>query len=85
MSVGKASTAKEEQKVSETAVLFLEVDTNKFSGTVTLRSAVWVAGARPHIDRIVNVRGNVIPLADIRERFGMPAAADSPDTRFLVR
>lgn len=46
--------------------------------------ATRVAGARPHIDRIVNVRGNVIPLADIRERFGMPAAADSPDTRFLV-
>jgi len=46
--------------------------------------ATRVAGARPHIDRIVNVRGNVVPLADIRERFGMPAASASPDTRFLV-
>ncbi|MGU3469368.1 chemotaxis protein CheW [Methylobacterium sp. C33D] len=46
--------------------------------------ATRVAGARPHVDRIVNVRGNVVPLADIRARFGMPAAADSPDTRFLV-
>lgn len=46
--------------------------------------ATRVAGARAHVDRIVNVRGNVVPLADIRGRFGMPAAADSPDTRFLV-
>ena len=46
--------------------------------------ATRVAGARAHLDRIVNVRGNVVPLADIRGRFGMPAAAQSPDTRFLV-
>ncbi len=46
--------------------------------------ATRVAGARPHLDRIVNVRGNVVPLADIRERFGMPTAARTPDTRFVV-
>lgn len=43
-----------------------------------------VAGARPHLAHVVNVRGNVVPLADIRERFGMPAAAATPDTRFVV-
>jgi purine-binding chemotaxis protein CheW len=43
-----------------------------------------VAGARTHLDRIVNVRGNVVPLADIRERFGMPPAAATSDTRFVV-
>ncbi|WP_082167743.1 chemotaxis protein CheW [Methylobacterium aquaticum] len=43
-----------------------------------------VAGARPYLDRIVNVRGNVVPLADIRERFGMKPEAATPDTRFVV-
>ena len=43
-----------------------------------------VAGARSHLDRIVNVRGNVVPLADIRERFGMKPEAATPDTRFVV-
>ncbi|MGE7416224.1 chemotaxis protein CheW [Methylobacterium tarhaniae] len=43
-----------------------------------------VAGARPHLDRVVNVRGNVVPLADIRERFGMKPEAATPDTRFVV-
>ena len=43
-----------------------------------------VAGARAHLAHIVNVRGNVVPLADIRERFGMPMDAATADTRFVV-
>lgn len=46
--------------------------------------ATRVAGAQAHLDRVVNVRGNVVPLADIRARFGMPPAVTSPDTRFVV-
>ncbi|MGY2052870.1 chemotaxis protein CheW [Methylobacterium sp. JK268] len=46
--------------------------------------ATRVAGARPHLASVVNVRGNVVPLADIRERFGMEPAAATPDTRFVV-
>lgn len=46
--------------------------------------ATRVAGARAHLARIVNVRGNVVPLADIRERFGMPPIVMTPDTRFVV-
>jgi len=43
-----------------------------------------IAGARPHLPGLINVRGNIIPLADLRERFGMPAAAATPDTRIVV-
>ena len=43
-----------------------------------------VAGARAHLPAIVNVRGNVIPLADLRLRFGMPDCAATPDTRIVV-
>jgi purine-binding chemotaxis protein CheW len=43
-----------------------------------------VAGARPFLPSIVNVRGNVIPIADLRVRFGMPAADDTKDTRIVV-
>jgi purine-binding chemotaxis protein CheW len=43
-----------------------------------------VAGARAHLANVVNVRGNVVPLADIRERFGMPPTAATRDTRFVV-
>lgn len=46
--------------------------------------ATRVAGARAFLPSVINVRGNVIPLADLRVRFGMPIAANSADTRIVV-
>jgi len=46
--------------------------------------ATRVAGARAFLPSVINVRGNVIPLADLRIRFGMPASADSEETRIVV-
>lgn len=43
-----------------------------------------VPGARDFAPGVINVRGSVIPLADLRVRFGMTAAAATADTRFLV-
>jgi purine-binding chemotaxis protein CheW len=46
--------------------------------------ATRVAGARSFVPSVINVRGNVIPLADLRIRFGMPMSDDSADTRIVV-
>jgi purine-binding chemotaxis protein CheW len=46
--------------------------------------ATRVAGARPYLPCVINVRGNVIPLADLRARFGMPKTEDTADTRIVV-
>src|ERR1700750_1842445 len=43
-----------------------------------------VAGARPHLPGVVNVRGNVIPLADLHLRFGMPKSPATSETRIVV-
>ena len=43
-----------------------------------------VAGAKSFVPSVINVRGNVIPLADLRIRFGMPMAEDTTDTRIVV-
>ena len=43
-----------------------------------------VAGAKPFLPGVINVRGNVIPLADIRIRFGMARRDDRQDTRIVV-
>jgi len=43
-----------------------------------------VAGAKSFVPSVINVRGNVIPLADLRIRFGMPQAANSVETRIVV-
>jgi purine-binding chemotaxis protein CheW len=43
-----------------------------------------VAGARSFVPSVINVRGNVIPLADLRIRFGMAQTENSADTRIVV-
>src|SRR5215468_11702622 len=43
-----------------------------------------VAGAKAFVPSVINVRGNVIPLADLRIRFGMPLTEASADTRIVV-
>jgi purine-binding chemotaxis protein CheW len=43
-----------------------------------------VPGARRFVSSVLNVRGKVIPLADLRQRFGMPPAPATADTRFIV-
>ena len=43
-----------------------------------------VPGAKPYVANLINVRGKVIPLADLRLRFGMPPAPITPDSRFIV-
>jgi purine-binding chemotaxis protein CheW len=46
--------------------------------------ATKVAGARSFVPSVINVRGNVIPLADLRIRFGMPQSENSAETRIVV-
>ena len=43
-----------------------------------------VPGARHFVSSLINVRGKVIPLADLRSRFGMPPAEPTADTRIVV-
>jgi len=46
--------------------------------------AVRVPGAKPYVAHVLNVRGKVIPLADLRVRFGLEPAVITPDSRFVV-
>ena len=46
--------------------------------------ATRVPGAKAFLPSVINVRGNVIPLADIRIRFGMTPRADTAETRIVV-
>ncbi|GAB4294810.1 MAG: chemotaxis protein CheW [Desulfuromonadia bacterium] len=36
------------------------------------------------VEGVINLRGMVIPVVDLRTRFGIPVAAESPLTRFLI-
>lgn len=43
-----------------------------------------VPGARAFVSGLINVRGKVVPLADLRLKFGMAAPPPTPDTRVVV-
>jgi purine-binding chemotaxis protein CheW len=43
-----------------------------------------VPGAAPFVDAVINFRGRVIPLADLRLAFGMPRGAATQDSRIVV-
>lgn len=43
-----------------------------------------VPGARPWVSGIVQVRGRIVPVVDLRARFGLPPAERTLDTRLVV-
>jgi purine-binding chemotaxis protein CheW len=43
-----------------------------------------VPSASPFVNGLINVRGKVVPLADLRHKFGMAKAAATIDTRVVV-
>jgi purine-binding chemotaxis protein CheW len=43
-----------------------------------------VPGAPPHVAGLVQVRGRVVPVVDLRARFGAPARQSSPEARVVV-
>ena len=46
--------------------------------------ATAVPGSPPYVLGVVTLRGRVIPVIDLRRRFGLPAVAPTLDTRIIV-
>ena len=47
-------------------------------------SATQVPGAPSHVIGLIQLRGQLLPLVDVRARFGLPAAERSIDARVIV-
>ncbi|WP_240046524.1 chemotaxis protein CheW [Paracraurococcus ruber] len=72
-------------------VLTLEIGTEVFAIEATavreildLVPVTEVPGARPFVGGVINVRGRIVPLVDMRLRLAMPPAAPTADTRIIV-
>jgi len=44
----------------------------------------YVPGAAAFVDSVINFRGRIIPLADLRLAFGLPATGTTRDSRIIV-
>lgn len=50
----------------------------------TFDGATRVPGAAPHVIGLVQLRGRVVPVIDLRLRFGLPAIPPTLDSRVVV-
>lgn len=50
----------------------------------SFESATHVPGAPAYVAGLVQVRGRVVPVVDLRARFGLPPAARTLDSRVIV-
>ncbi|WP_437680833.1 chemotaxis protein CheW [Sorangium sp. So ce131] len=46
--------------------------------------ATRVPGARPYVSGLIQIRGRVVPVVDLRARFGLPSAEPTLDSRVIV-
>jgi purine-binding chemotaxis protein CheW len=72
-------------------VLMIGLQSQLFAVDVTLVREILdpvpvtaVPGERSFLSGIINVRGKVVPVADLRRRFDMEIADANVDTRFIV-
>lgn len=60
------------------------IDANSVREILDLISVTVVPGARTFVGGLINVRGKVVPLADLRLKFGMDQTPSTVDTRIVV-
>jgi purine-binding chemotaxis protein CheW len=60
------------------------IDANSVHEILDLIPQTEVPGAQPFVGSLINVRGKVVPLADLRLKFGMEQTPPSIDSRIVV-
>lgn len=60
------------------------IDVARVREVLDLSEITRVPTAPPYMRGVVNVRGSAVPVVDLRRKFGLPAAADTVNTRIVV-
>ena len=60
------------------------IDVASVREVLDLTQITHVPTAPPYMRGVVNVRGSAIPVVDLRQKFGLSVANDTPITRILV-
>lgn len=60
------------------------LDINWVREIITLREITRVPGAPDFVEGVINLRGHVIPVIDLRKRFGLEVSVDPRRTRIVV-
>jgi purine-binding chemotaxis protein CheW len=60
------------------------VDIAAVEGIIKMQTITAVPRAPAFVEGVTNLRGKVLPVIDLRKRFGLPPADASKDTRIVV-
>ncbi|MGB9553112.1 MAG: chemotaxis protein CheW [Candidatus Caldatribacteriaceae bacterium] len=60
------------------------VDIAQVQEIIRMQPVTRVPGAPTFVEGVINLRGRVIPVLDLRKRFNLPARQDTKDTRIVV-
>lgn len=60
------------------------IETERVHEVMDLPIITRIPNTRPFIKGLINVRGKVITVTDLRAKFGMPPLAPTPETRIVV-
>lgn len=60
------------------------VDIGTVREIIQMQAVTRVPGSDSYVEGLINLRGVVIPVIDLRKRFGFPEAAKDKETRIMV-
>jgi len=60
------------------------ININKVSTIEQVLPATRVPNTPDYIRGVINLRGDIIPVMDLRKRFGLPPVEDNEDTRIVI-
>jgi len=62
---------------------FYGLDIDSVEGIIKLQAITKMPNTPAYIEGVINLRGSVIPVIDLRKRFGLPTIETTPDTRII--
>ncbi len=71
-------------EVSRLYVVFVALVASEVLQMESFTSATSVPGSKPFVRGIIQLRGRVVPVIDLRVRFGLPAAEHGLEARVIV-
>ncbi|MHB8136577.1 MAG: chemotaxis protein CheW, partial [Anaerolineaceae bacterium] len=60
------------------------VEVSSVEAIIKLQAITKVPHAPAHVVGVTNLRGNIVPVIDLKKRLSLPATENSQDTRIIV-
>ncbi len=77
--------------IEEFQIILFELGTSlygiqieKISEIIKIEDIAILPKAPPYIEGVINLRGNVVPVIDLRKRFGMPSVEKTKKNKIIV-